>query len=199
LQEEELRDLTHVLGSMFPMSTERRQRVIKPYHKSILDWLADERKAGAFFVSLVEGNRLLAGFCWGSYLTDPGSLGLYEVRWAPDHLEASGRTDDAARLRNDNAFQKRRLELEIEESDPKYSTYLKMSADQKDLMNDYQVLLNQMAQQKRWHPQKPEYLRNLSGEADYCELYRFPCCGNHAITGNREPSQYRADGCREYS
>jgi hypothetical protein len=59
-QDEELRDFTRPLGSLFPVAKEVDNEVIKPYHKSIPDWLADESKAGAFFVSVKEGHRTLA-------------------------------------------------------------------------------------------------------------------------------------------
>lgn len=34
--------------------------VIKPYHKSLADWLTDEARAGTFFVSVTDGHRRLA-------------------------------------------------------------------------------------------------------------------------------------------
>ena len=62
-QDEELRDFTRTLGSLFPVTKEANGEVIKPYHKSLADWLADDAKAGAYFVSAKEGHRLLGDFC----------------------------------------------------------------------------------------------------------------------------------------
>lgn len=62
-QDEELRDLTRPLASLFPVTTEVGYEVIKPYHKSLADWLANEGKAGAYFVSVKEGQRVLADYC----------------------------------------------------------------------------------------------------------------------------------------
>jgi len=59
-QDEELRDFTRPLGSLFPVTTEGGAEVIKPYHRSLADWLANEATAGAYFVSLMEGHRMLA-------------------------------------------------------------------------------------------------------------------------------------------
>ena len=59
-QDEELRDFTRHLGSLFQITTDAGHEVIKPYHKSLADWLADEAKAGAYFVSVLEGHRMLA-------------------------------------------------------------------------------------------------------------------------------------------
>jgi len=197
-QDEELRDFTRTIGSLFPVTTERRKSVVKACHKSILDWLADEPKAGAFFVSISEGNRLLADYCWRTYLNNLQALGLYEVRFAIHHLEAVGRTDDAVRLRGDKAFQKMRLEVEIEASSPRYSSFLRISAVQEDLRNELEVLQNTMTQCRRWHPLPAELYSSLGAQEDYCEVYRFPCCGKYAATGeDRPPSQYRADGCSD--
>lgn len=197
-QDEELHDFTRPLASLFPVNTERGREVLKPYHKSIPDWLVDESKSGAFFMSLVEGNRLLADYCWRGYLDHPESLGPYEVRFAIHHLEAVERTNDAARLREDKAFQKRRLEIEIEASDPKYSSFVKLSADQSDLKNELEILLNTMAQRKRWHPKPAEHYKDLGPQEDYCEVYRFPCCGKFVLVGDwKAPLQYRADGCAD--
>src|SRR5271165_1290969 len=59
-QDEQLRDFTRSLGSLFPVSKESGTEGIKPYHKALADWLADEVKAGPYFVSVTEGHRMLA-------------------------------------------------------------------------------------------------------------------------------------------
>lgn len=66
-QDEELRDFTRALGSLFPVTTEASTEVIKPYHKSLADWLADEAKAGPYFVSRMEGHRMLTALGWEEY------------------------------------------------------------------------------------------------------------------------------------
>jgi len=198
-QDEELRDFTHTLGSLFSVTTHCGLKVIKPYHKSIPDWLLNESKSGNFFVSLIEGNRLLANFCWGRYNDNTESLGLYEVRFAIHHLKAVGRDRDATKMHEDKAFQKRRLEIEIEANDPKYQSFIKLSANQSDLKNELEVLLNNMSHKKRWHPQSAEHYKDLGPQEDYCEVYRFPCCGKFVLVGDwKSPSQYRADGCEDF-
>ena len=66
-QDEELRDFTHTLGSLFPVTKTTESETIKPYHKSLADWLGDETKAGVYFVSEMEGHRMLAEFGWREY------------------------------------------------------------------------------------------------------------------------------------
>lgn len=59
-EDEELRDFIHTLGSLFPVTKTTDSETIKPYHKSLADWLGDETKAGMYFVSVLEGHRMLA-------------------------------------------------------------------------------------------------------------------------------------------
>ena len=80
-QDEELRDFTRTLGSLFQVMIEAGRRgiesyildwldahgaqfnqedVIRPYHKSLADWFSSEASAGQYFVSIIEGHRLLA-------------------------------------------------------------------------------------------------------------------------------------------
>ena len=63
-QDEELRDFTRPLASLIPTTTEAGHEVIKPYHKSLADWVTDEAKAGKYFVSVQEGHRLLGEYCF---------------------------------------------------------------------------------------------------------------------------------------
>jgi hypothetical protein len=72
LQNEELRDFTRTLGPLFPVTKEKNGEVIRPYHKSLADWLADETKAGMYFIDCVGGYRQLAdaGFDYLSHISE---------------------------------------------------------------------------------------------------------------------------------
>jgi hypothetical protein len=88
-QDEELRDFTRILGSLFPITNEANGEVIKPYHKSLADWLSDEAKAGAYFASSKEGHRTL-----GIHLLEIRKANhknrLYPVNLCFGHLFQSG-------------------------------------------------------------------------------------------------------------
>lgn len=73
-QDEELRDFTRTLGSLFPISREADDEVIKPYHKSLADWLAEESIAGTYFVSEKEGHRILAQFTEARFASLPDAV-----------------------------------------------------------------------------------------------------------------------------
>lgn len=67
-QDEELRDFTRPLASLFPVMSE----VIRPLYKSLADWLTSEANAGEYFVSVFEGHRMLATMyvtCWEDQVT----------------------------------------------------------------------------------------------------------------------------------
>ena len=70
-RETELRKWLRTFGSLFPVTNQAGYEVIKPYHKSLADWLSDERKAGKYFVSRIEGHRLLGRFCFEHWKGGP--------------------------------------------------------------------------------------------------------------------------------
>lgn len=63
-----------------------------------------------------------------------------------------------------------------------------------DLENLLQEKLNY---KKNFHPEKPVLIGNGGALLDYCEYYKFPCCGKTVPAGDRVPSQSRFDGCKE--
>jgi len=100
-QDEELRDFTRPLASLFPVMGEAGHQVIKPYHKSLADWLVDEAKADAHFVSVKEGHRMLADWFLVHWRDDRTALS--EVIF---HLAAMSRFDEAGALLYDQEFRK---------------------------------------------------------------------------------------------
>ena len=84
-QDEELRDFTRPIASLFPVTRETGQEVTKPYHKSLADWLVDESKAGPYFVSVIEGHRRLGEFGCAAVLQRSEIPG-YLLKHLPRHL-----------------------------------------------------------------------------------------------------------------
>jgi len=72
--DEETRDFTRTLGSLFPTTKATDSEAIKPCHKSLVDWLLDEQRAGAYFVSARERHRLLAMHGWQTYGRGVGQM-----------------------------------------------------------------------------------------------------------------------------
>lgn len=98
--DEELRDFARALGSLFPTSGRPDAEVFKPYHKSIVDWLTDDSRAGKFYVSPAEGHRLLADYCLTNWSPDQTFIASEAVY----HLCQVGRGGEAAVLLVDPAF-----------------------------------------------------------------------------------------------
>lgn len=84
--EEELRDFMRTIGSLFSVIIETDKEIIKPYHKSLVDWLGDEAKAGPYFVSVKEGNRILADKGWQFYVSDSQVCPYYFIAHLPYHM-----------------------------------------------------------------------------------------------------------------
>ncbi|MCX6901212.1 MAG: TIR domain-containing protein [Verrucomicrobia bacterium] len=116
-QDEELRDFTRPLASLFPITTEAGHEVIKSYHKSLADWLADEGKSGPYLVSVSEGHRMLADLCWHEYQKGVENLSDYGMRHIVFHLVLVSRSDEARQVNSDSAFCARRERMGIAPDD----------------------------------------------------------------------------------
>jgi len=117
-QDEELRDFTRELGSLFHAELHAygiaqnssdftrevqlmeqltvEAKAIRPYHKSINDWLQDEARAGAYFVSIKEGHETLTRHLFdlleeaNGDATALAEIPLYYKRNAFTHLSRRG-------------------------------------------------------------------------------------------------------------
>ncbi|MBL0126072.1 MAG: toll/interleukin-1 receptor domain-containing protein [Flavobacteriales bacterium] len=93
-QDEEFRDFTRTLSTLFQVRKEVNGEVIKPYHKSLADWLTDKDRAGDYCVSLHEGNNLLADYCLGEMTEAISGMSLYALAYLPTHLLPERRWTD---------------------------------------------------------------------------------------------------------
>lgn len=104
--DEELRDFIYLLGSFFTIKNEGGHEVIRPYHKSLTDWLTNEANAGPYFVSVQEGHKLLADAGWLDYQkSGSGKMSQYSRYYLPFHLLETKRFEDlVALLKNKEYF-----------------------------------------------------------------------------------------------
>lgn len=105
-EEEEVHDFTRRLGSLFPVSRETGTAVIRPYHKSLSDWIADEAKSGAHFTSVLEGHRMLAAQL-EQFTDTPGPVGDFARFSLPHNLALCEEWPAFFRAMSDAAFLKR--------------------------------------------------------------------------------------------
>jgi hypothetical protein len=67
--------------------------VVRPFHKSLVDWLTDERSSGEYHVIPADGDSLFAEAASGVPLRElPG----YLLAWLPTHLSRCGRRSAAS-------------------------------------------------------------------------------------------------------
>lgn len=66
---------------------------------------------------------------------------------------------------------------------------------QADAWNKLAKIYESINYEKRYHSQEAECIHCFGASDDYCELYRFPCCGRTVIVGDGPISRFRADGC----
>jgi len=97
-QDEELRDFTRTLGSLFPVTKEANGEVIKAYHKSLADWLTNEAKADAYFVAVKSGHQMLADFGMKGLKAGVDSMPAYSLAQLPGHLLEVEQWPDAVRV-----------------------------------------------------------------------------------------------------
>jgi hypothetical protein len=102
--DEELRDFTQPLASLFPVTKEADHEVIKPYHKSLADWLADQAMAGLYFVSVIGGHRMLAEHGWSQYEQGVPAMNQYSVIHTPTHLYEVGEHSRLYEILHDRNF-----------------------------------------------------------------------------------------------
>ena len=94
------REVMSRLGSLF--ITE--QRAVRPFHRSLVDWLTDPDRAGSYFVSVAAGHRRLAEGGLRAYQGGATALGEYFLLHLPAHLRAAQAWDDLARVLTDFAY-----------------------------------------------------------------------------------------------
>lgn len=68
------------MGSLFTIDSDG----IRPFHKSVMEWLTNEEKQDPYFVSAAEGHKLLAAYAYKAYADNAWQDPL--VKYAPDHL-----------------------------------------------------------------------------------------------------------------
>jgi hypothetical protein len=104
-EDEELRDFTHILGSLFSVTKDTDTETIKPYHKSLADWLGDESKAGRYFVSELEGHRILSEFC----LLEWKNISIFPISHTIYHTVLAKKNEDVIELLLNTDFQNEKV------------------------------------------------------------------------------------------
>ncbi len=70
------------LGSLFPVEKGK----IRPFHRSVIDWLTDREKAGPYLISTQAGHARLGESGWQDYLSGALAMADYYLQHLPSHL-----------------------------------------------------------------------------------------------------------------
>lgn len=114
-RDEEVADFMASLGALFTTVATDAGKAVKPYHSTIGEWLADEDKAGPYFVSRGEGHEVLAGACLRFWQAPPAGSERYILTHALVHLMEAGRRSEALALLTSGDFVGRACRLHLTE------------------------------------------------------------------------------------
>jgi len=110
MNREETEDRLRQLGSLFPIIRSSAEDTVRPFHRSIADWLADPSRSGRFFVDTAAGHRALADYC-KVQVALPSRAPAYAIRHAVAHLRHCGAIDEALHICRKSKFNFLRLWL----------------------------------------------------------------------------------------
>jgi len=98
--EYQLGEILREVGSLFPTA----DGAIRPFHKSIVDWLTAPERSARYRVVATKGHRRLADALWRTCGSDPERLCEYGIRHIVQHLIGCGRWSAVERLLADFGF-----------------------------------------------------------------------------------------------
>ncbi|SDI81058.1 toll/interleukin-1 receptor domain-containing protein, partial [Propionivibrio dicarboxylicus] len=87
------------LGSLFPKTGTGEEQTIRPFHKSLRDWLTNPDAAGQYYIDPVAGHETLGRLLWQEFVAKqdaPETLTEYAVTELPYHLLALSEEQELA-------------------------------------------------------------------------------------------------------
>ena len=78
--------------------------LLKPFHRTLTDWVTNKEKAGFSFASADEGQRQLAEKGWKEYLSGLDTMTPYMKVHLPRHLMTCRRWEEAIKLLSDPSY-----------------------------------------------------------------------------------------------
>jgi WD40 repeat protein len=89
------------LGALFPTSGETETDTIRPFHRSLCDWITSREASGHYVIAAADGHRTLAECGWEQFEQGPESMEDYFLQWLPAHLLALAEDQRLVRLLQD--------------------------------------------------------------------------------------------------
>lgn len=88
------------LGTLFPVLDGR----VRPFHKSLIDWIVDGERASVYAIGLDRGHGKLADSGWSEYARGISAMSAYMVAHLPAHLIRVERWADVKTILTDLAY-----------------------------------------------------------------------------------------------
>ncbi|KOR31209.1 hypothetical protein TI05_12945, partial [Achromatium sp. WMS3] len=99
-QNRSVTEIIDALGTLFLCTKLNNIEVIRPYHRSLAEWLTgiDDAPRHEYLVDINQGHTLLAATGWKMFQADPSQLASYFLHYLPQHLHTLGRDQDMHQL-----------------------------------------------------------------------------------------------------
>jgi hypothetical protein len=75
-----------------------------------------------------------------------------------------------------------------------HQAFVRMSAQEQEAKMVADVLSNWTI--GNWHPEAADHIQNGGAQADYLEVYQYPCCRNYTLCEYIHPPRFILSGCR---
>jgi WD40 repeat protein len=113
----DLQKLLDRTGSFFPRRIIRNERVVVPFHKSIVDWLVEQREDGSFVsgdyaIDPIAGRHRIVKVCLNEAVSNIDQLSGYTLRHLPSELAVLEKWDPLTSLLMDIRFIDKKLSTE---------------------------------------------------------------------------------------
>ena len=89
------------LGSLFPVLGEGDGATIRPFHRSLVDWITVNEASAPWFIDRGDGHRRLAEMGWRQFEAGPEGMDGYFLAWLPAHLAECREWDRAVAVLKD--------------------------------------------------------------------------------------------------
>ena len=103
---------------------------VRPFHKSVRDWLTDPGRSGPYWIDVSAQEQRLADLAWREFKDGVNTMGAYCIKHAPSHLAACHRRAQLKELLLDPDWIQAKLKL----------------ASVAPLLADYDLALNNLSQ-----------------------------------------------------
>jgi len=98
------------MGSLLEIEDE----IVKPFHKSIIEWVNNEETEAEFYIDPKEGHQIILNYGWSLYESGNSAIPGYFLAYLPPHLHTLKRIDLLSKLLTDFKYFETNYEIGVE-------------------------------------------------------------------------------------